>query len=79
MQVEESLGGRVKYMDYEKEQLKKELESSKDSHRIDLFLIYLVIGEVLLGLIVGFDSWIFFVGAWIVVWLAWKLSVKQVR
>lgn len=62
----------------EKEQLKQKLEVSKESHRGDFFIIYLLVGEVLLGFFVGFDNWKFFLGSWIVAWLAWSISSKQV-
>jgi hypothetical protein len=66
-------------MQNEKEQLEQKLVASKESHRGDLFIIYLLVGELLLGFFVGFDNWKFFIGAWIVVWLAWSISRKQVN
>ena len=66
-------------MNDEIEHLKRQLDSSKESHRTDLFLIYWIIGEILLGLLTGFDNWIFFIGSWVVVWLSWKLSTVSVK
>jgi hypothetical protein len=66
-------------MNNEKDQLEQQLEASKESHRGDLFIIYLLVGELLLGFFVGFDNWKFFIGAWIVVWLASLLSRQQVN
>ena len=66
-------------MHNEKEQLEQQLEASKESHRVDLFIIYLLVGVLLLGFFVGFDNWKFFIGGWIIVFLAWILSSKQVK
>jgi hypothetical protein len=66
-------------MQNEKEQLDRQLRASKESHRGDLFFVYLIAGEMLLGFFVGFDNWKFFIGGLIVVWLAWLISSKQVN
>lgn len=66
-------------MQNEKEQLEQQLNASQESHRVDLFFVYLIAGELLLGFFVGFDNWKFFIGAWIIVWLAWLISSKQVK
>jgi hypothetical protein len=65
-------------MNNEKDLLEKELKKSKESHRTDLFFVYWVVGEILLGLLTGFDTWSFFIGSWILVWLAWRLAKKQI-
>ena len=66
-------------MNNEKEQIEQKLEASKESHRTDLFIIYLLVGELALGFLAGFDNWKFFIGSWIVVWLAWLISRRQVK
>ncbi len=65
-------------MNNEKEFLEKELKKSKESHRTDLFFVYFIVGEILLGLLTGFDTWSFLIGSWVMVWLAWRLAKKQV-
>ncbi len=65
-------------MNNEKELLEKELKKSKESHRTDLFFVYWIGGEILLGSLTGFDTWYFLIGSLIMVWLAWRLAKKQV-
>jgi type III secretory pathway component EscT len=66
-------------MSDEIENLKRQLDSSKESHRTDLFLIYLVVGEILFGVLIGFDNWVFFFGSWVIVFISWKLSTISVK
>ena len=66
-------------MDYEKEQLEKKLKNAKEAHQTDLFIIYWIIGLVVLIFIFGTENFFYLIGAWLVVFIAWKMSNKQVK
>ncbi len=64
-------------MNFEKEKLERELANAKEAHRTDLFIIYWIIGLVIVIFIFGTDNFIYLVAGWLVVFFAWKLATKQ--
>jgi hypothetical protein len=66
-------------MDYEKEQLERKLRNAKEAHRTDLFIIYWIIGLIALIFVFGTENFAYSIGAWLVVFIAWKVSNKQVK
>jgi hypothetical protein len=66
-------------MSNEKERLERELANAKESHRTDLFIIYWIVGLVIVVFIFGTDNFVYSIIGWLVVFLAWKLATKQVK
>jgi fatty acid desaturase len=64
---------------FEVANLKNKVKRERESHRVSLAVIYLTIGVVGFGLLIGnFDSWLFLIGGWIVAALAVQLANKNV-
>jgi hypothetical protein len=62
----------------EKEDYERKLDQVKESHRIDLFIILWIFGEVMLAfLFKDIGGWGYFFCSWIVVFIAWKLAGKK--
>ena len=66
-------------MSNEKERLERELANAKESHRTDLFIIYWIVGLVIVVFIFGTDNFAYLIIGWLVVFLAWKFATKQVK
>tara|TARA_R110000868_G_C10499586_1_gene731022 strand:+ start:309 stop:551 length:243 start_codon:yes stop_codon:yes gene_type:complete len=64
---------------FEVANLKNKVKRERESHRGSLAAIYLTIGVVGFGLLIGnFDSWLFGIGGFIVAMLAVQLANKNV-
>ncbi len=56
------------------ERLERKLSNEKESHTANVFLLLLVIGIAVLAFLTGGDGWGFFIGAWVVVAVAWIVA-----
>ncbi len=66
-------------MSNDRERLERELANAKESHKTDLFIIYWIIGLVIVIFLFGTSNFIYSIAGWLVVFLAWKLATKQVK
>ena len=58
-----------------KEEYENDLKQVKESHRMDLFLVFWIGGEIMLAFFFkDLGGWGYFICSWIVVFIAWKLS-----